>query len=159
MSESAKLVIFIVDDEETILTSLKNVLSFETDHAIHTFLSPLEALKKGEELEIDMVISDYMMPDMDGLEYLLKVKEIKPDAIRILLTGYADKENAIKAINEVGIYQYIEKPWNNDDLLLIVKNGLEKRLLIRDLKEKIDELENAFADLRGIRSKILKAFV
>jgi len=159
MSEPAKLVIFIVDDEETILTSLKNVLSFETDHEIHTFLSPLEALTKGEELEIDMVISDYMMPDMDGLEYLLKVKEIKPDAIRILLTGYADKENAIKAINEVGIYQYIEKPWNNDDLLLIVKNGLEKRLLIRDLKEKIDELENAFADLRGIRSKILKAFV
>jgi DNA-binding NtrC family response regulator len=106
-----------------------------------------------------MIISDYMMPDMDGLTYLSKAKERQPDAIRILLTGYADKENAIKAINEVGLYQYIEKPWNNDDLLLIIRNGLEKRLLIRNLKEKIDELDKAFSDLRGIRSEILKAFV
>lgn len=159
MTEPAKMVIFIVDDEETVLTSLKNILKFETDHEVHTFLSPLEALKKGEETEMDMIISDYMMPEMDGLQYLAKVKEKQPDAIRILLTGYADKENAIKAINEVGLYQYIEKPWNNDDLLLIIRNGLDKRLLIKSLKDKIDELDRAFSDLRGIRSKILKAFV
>jgi DNA-binding NtrC family response regulator len=159
MNEPEKMVIFIVDDEETVLTSLQNILKFETDHQVHTFLSPLEALKKVDEIEIDMIISDYMMPDMDGLTYLSKVKEKQPDAIRILLTGYADKENAIKAINEIGLFQYIEKPWNNDDLLIIIRNGLEKRLLIRNLKEKIDELDKAFSDLRGIRSEILKAFV
>ena len=58
---------------------------------------------------------------------------------RVLLTGYADKENAIKAINEVGLYQYIEKPWNNDDLRLIIRNALEKTVLLRQLKEKIQE--------------------
>ena len=59
-----------------------------------------------------------------GVEFLLKVKELQPEAIRILLTAYADKENAIRAINEVGLYQYVEKPWDNDALLLLIRNGL-----------------------------------
>ena len=108
---------------------------------------------------MDIVISDYMMPDMNGLEFLMKVKEDHPDVIRILLTGYADKENAIKAINEVGLYQYIEKPWNNEDLLLIIRNGLEKRMLLKTLNEKISELDGAVKNLQDMRSKILQAFI
>ena len=69
-----------------------------------------------------------------------RMREIKPDVPRILLTGYADKENAIKAINEVGLFQYIEKPWENEDLKLIIRNGLEKRVLLKRLEAKIDEV-------------------
>jgi len=159
MTEMRNMVIFIIDDEEMVLTSLKNILTLETDYQVQTFLTPKEALEKIKEMEVDMVISDYMMPDMDGLEFLSHTKHHQPDMIRIMLTGYADKENAIKAINQVGLYQYIEKPWDNDDLLIIIRNGLEKRLLIKSLKEKIGELEIAVGGLKDIRSKIFQAFM
>jgi DNA-binding NtrC family response regulator len=159
MSDLKGMVVFIVDDEEMVLSSIKNILDLETDYDVQTFTAPRQALEAMKNTEVDIVISDYMMPDLDGLEFLSGAKEIQPDTIRILLTGYADKENAIKAINTVGLYQYIEKPWNNDDLLLIIRNGLEKRRLIKSLKEKIGELEIAITDLRDIRSKIFQAFM
>jgi DNA-binding NtrC family response regulator len=110
-------------------------------------LSALEALDRSES-RIDLVISDYLMPEMDGITFLAKVKEKLPMVPRILLTGYADKENAIKAINNVGLYQYVEKPWDNDALLMGVKNALEKGALLRTLEEKIQELQSAHASLK-----------
>jgi response regulator RpfG family c-di-GMP phosphodiesterase len=86
------------------------------------------------------------------------VKEKYPHAPRILLTGYADKENAIKAINDVGLYQYIEKPWNNDDLHLIIRNGLEKTILLKRLEEKIREVEKAQQELGDVQKQILRLF-
>ena len=87
-----------------------------------------------------------------------KVREIKPQIPRIILTGYADKENAIKAINEVGLYQYIEKPWDNDDLQIIIRNGLEKQQLMKSLEQKIQEINKAYTDLQSIQQEILKTF-
>ena len=87
------------------------------------------------------------MPEMNGLEFLREVKNIHPEVSKILLTGYADKENAIRAINEIGLYRYIEKPWNNDDLIINIKNGIERSYLISELSEKIDELEVAKKEL------------
>ena len=98
------------------------------------------------------------MPDIDGIEFLSQVKDIQPEATRILLTGYADKENAIKAINDVGLYQYIEKPWENDDLRLIIRNGLEKRILLKRLEDKITEVNKAHDELMNVQKEILKAF-
>ncbi len=77
---------------------------------------------------------------------------------RVILTGYADKENAIKAINDVGLYQYIEKPWDNDDLLIIIRNGLEKQQLMTDLQKKLEEINKAYSDLQTIQQEILKTF-
>jgi DNA-binding NtrC family response regulator len=105
------------------------------------------------------VISDYLMPEMDGITFLAKVRDLHPEAPRIILTGYADKENAIKGINEVGLYQYIEKPWDNDELRLIIRNALEKRELVAKLKTKIDEINRAYGELQGIQQEILKTFV
>ena len=76
----------------------------------------------------------------------------------MLLTGYADKENAIKAINQVGLYQYVEKPWDNDDLRLIIRNGLEKRQLLATLNQKLTQINQAYRELQGIQEEILKAF-
>ena len=76
----------------------------------------------------------------------------------MLLTGYADKENAIKAINQVGLYQYVEKPWDNDDLRLIIRNGLEKRQLVAKLSQQVSQINQAYLELRGIQEEILKAF-
>ncbi|RMI16941.1 MAG: response regulator [Calditrichaeota bacterium] len=155
--ESASIV--LVDDEEMVLTSLSSFLSLETDYTVHTFLSPQEALKFIQENEVDLVISDYLMPEMDGITFLAKVREIRPEVPRIILTGYADKENAIKAINEVGLYQYVEKPWDNDDLLIILRNGLEKKRLMKKLQEKIDQINKAYDELQNIHREIVKTFV
>ena len=87
------------------------------------------------------------MPEMNGLEFLTEAKKLHPEVSRILLTGYADKENAIRAINEVGLYRYIEKPWDNSDLIINIKNGIERSYLLSQLREKISELEIAKKDL------------
>ena len=105
------------------------------------------------------MITDYLMPVMDGITFLSRCKEVQPQAVRVLLTGYADKENAIKAINTVGLYQYIEKPWDNEHLLMVVKNGIEKRLLIRALEKKIAELDQAHSNLKSIQTELIKAFM
>lgn len=149
----------IVDDEEMVLTSINAYLTLETEYDVETFTSASRALEYIKDNPIDLVISDYLMPEMDGISFLAKVKEMQPDAPRIILTGYADKENAIKGINEVGLYQYIEKPWDNDDLRLIIRNALEKKQLVSKLQDKISEINRAYGELQNIQHEILKTFV
>jgi len=160
MSETGTPTILLVDDEEMVLNSIKSFFSIESDYNVMTYTSPAKAL---EELErnhqrIDLVISDYLMPEMDGITFLAKVKEKLPLVPRILLTGYADKENAIKAINNVGLYQYIEKPWDNEDLKLVIRNGLEKTVLLQQLEQKIQEVERAHRELNEVQKDILRVF-
>lgn len=158
MESPASPVIVLVDDEDMVVTSIKSFLTLETDYEVVGFTTPAEALIYIEGNRVDVVVSDYLMPDMDGISFLSKVKDIQPEATRILLTGYADKENAIKAINDVGLYQYIEKPWENDDLKIVLRNGLEKRILMRRLEDKIDEVNKAHGELMNLQKDILKAF-
>jgi DNA-binding NtrC family response regulator len=151
--------ILVLDDEEMVTISLRNLFRLQTDYSVVTHTSPATALAEAQTRKTDLVITDYLMPGMDGITFLAKFKELQPHAVRVLLTGYADKENAIRAINTVGLYQYIEKPWDNDALLLIIRNGLEKRALIRSLEEKIQELDNAHGNLKSIQKEILRAFM
>lgn len=151
--------IVIVDDEEMVLTSLNSFLALETDYTVKTFISAKEALEFIAKEPIDLVMSDYLMPEMDGISFLAEVKKLRPEVPRIILTGYADKENAIKAINNVGLFQYIEKPWDNDDILIIFRNGLEKQKLMKRLNQKIEEINTAYAELQGLQREIIKTFV
>ncbi len=157
--EPGKNIIVIVDDEEMVLTSLSSFLNLETDYEVKSFTSANQALTYIADNEIDMVVSDYLMPEMDGMSFLAKVREIQPDVPRVILTGYADKENAIKAINDVGLFQYIEKPWDNEDILIIFRNGLEKKQLMRKLNEKIEQINKAYGELQGLQNDIIKTFV
>jgi len=157
-SSEQKPTIVIVDDEDMVLTSLNSFLNLETDYDVKTFVSVKEALEYIKTGRVDLVVSDYLMPEMDGISFLGKVREIKPEVPRIILTGYADKENAIKAINNVGLFQYIEKPWDNDDLLIILRNGLEKQKLMTRLNEKIKEINNAYAELQNLQNEIVRTF-
>ncbi|MDP8208141.1 MAG: response regulator [Candidatus Electryonea clarkiae] len=151
--------ILVVDDEEIVLASIDSFLKLETEYNVITFTSPNDAFNYVKSNEVDLVISDYLMPEMDGISFLAKVREIKPEIPRIILTGYADKENAIKAINEVGLFQYIEKPWDNSDLMIIIRNGLDKQKLMKKLQEKITEINNAYGDLDSLHREIVKTFV
>jgi DNA-binding NtrC family response regulator len=151
--------IVIVDDEEMVLTSISSFLSLETDYNLKTFISAKKALDYIKDNPVDLVVSDYLMPEMDGISFLIKVRELVPEVPRIILTGYADKENAIKAINQVGLFQYIEKPWDNEDILIIFRNGLERQRLLSKLDEKIKEINAAYDELKDLQREIVKTFV
>lgn len=160
MTENGNPTIMLVDDEEMVLNSMKSFFAIESNYTLMTYTSPLKALEDLDRshAHVDLVISDYLMPEMDGITFLANVKDRLPMVPRILLTGYADKENAIKAINNVGLYQYIEKPWDNEDLRLIIRNGLEKTTLLHQLEEKIHEVERAQRELSDIQKDILRVF-
>jgi serine phosphatase RsbU (regulator of sigma subunit) len=133
--------ILIVDDDDLVLSSLRGVFSLQTDYEIHEATDPNKALELVARTPLDVVISDFLMPQMNGIDFLKKVSRVQPDAVRILLTGYADKENAIRAINEVGLYHYLEKPWDNQAMLMIIRNALEEKSLRRQLSERVSDLD------------------
>lgn len=135
--------ILVVDDDVIVTSALNTLFKVEGIGNFVTFNNPVEAVEYLKTNKPCLVLSDFMMPQMNGLEFLTEAKKLYPDVSMILLTGYADKENAIRAINEVGIYRYIEKPWDNDDLLINIKNGIERSYLIEKLNEKVEELEVA----------------
>lgn len=139
--------IVVVDDEKIVTSAFATLLKVEGFSDAHFFNNPKDALTFLKENTPDLIISDFLMPEMNGLEFLSEAKKLHPEVSRILLTGYADKENAIRAINEVGLYRYIEKPWNNDDLILNIKNGIERSYLLSQLRQKISELEVAKKEL------------
>ena len=155
MDTNGKIV--LVDDEVMVTKTLSTLLKLEGLRDTVTFNNPEHALEYLKNNSCELIISDFIMPEMDGIEFLSRIKELplQAETTQILLTGYADKENAIKAINEVGIFKYIEKPWNNDDLILNIKNAIERTNLKRALREKIIQLKKANTELEEY-SKISK---
>lgn len=148
--------IVVVDDDKIVTSAFATLLKVEGFSDAHFFNEPKLAIEFLKENTPDLVISDFLMPEMNGLEFLSEVKKIHPEVSRILLTGYADKENAIRAINEVGLYRYIEKPWNNDDLIINIKNGIERSYLLSQLRQKIAELEIAKKELENYSQNLEK---
>lgn len=145
--DSGKIV--VVDDEKIVTSAFKTLFMVEGFDNAAFFNNPKEALEYIKNNTPDLIISDFLMPDMNGLEFLTEANKLYPEVSKILLTGYADKENAIKAINEVGLYRYIEKPWDNDDLIINIKNGIERSYLLSQLRQKIAELEVAHKELEN----------
>lgn len=151
--------VLIVDDEEMVITSIRAFLKLDTNYNIHGFTDPEEAAAFLEKNIVDVAIADYVMPKMNGIQFLSKAKQIQPEATRVLLTGYADKQSAIQAINELSLFHYLEKPWENAELLLVIQNGIERAQLIRMLRDKIAELDTAHSNLKGVQSRLLRAFM
>ena len=130
--------ILCVDDEPNILSSLRRLLRAE---GYDILLAPGGAagLAILESEHVDIVISDMRMPEMDGAQFLERVRAKWPETIRLLLTGYADIQSILDAINRGEIYRYITKPWNDNDILLIVRHALERKELERD-KQRLEAL-------------------
>lgn len=127
--------LIFVDDEEDIIDTLYD--AFIDDYNVFKSTSPKEALEIIKKEDIALVISDQRMPEMTGTELLEKVYDLKPETIRVLLTGYADVNAAVDAINKGAVHKYVEKPWNDDDLQEMVKNLVE---IYEDSKEKLSML-------------------
>ena len=132
--------LLIVDDEPNVLKSLKRLL-IDTDYKIITAESGEEGLKAFEKHIIKIVISDYRMPEMNGVDFLSKVKEKSPETIRIILSGYADAIAIVEAINEGQIYKFITKPWNDHELLTTIMRTFEQYDLQRENARLYSELQ------------------
>lgn len=146
MSEHQPAKILLVDDEPFVLSALTRILK---KYRVVTALNAKDGLILAGQQPFDLVISDYHMPVMDGIDFLDYFMRLQPDAIRIMLTGFANLNNAQAAINKVEVFRFINKPWNNDELLDAVHRGLEhKRILeenrrladlVREQQKELDE--------------------
>jgi DNA-binding NtrC family response regulator len=154
-----KPTVLLVDDEEMVITSVRAYLALETDFRIEGFTDPEKAAAFVEDQKYEVIVSDYLMPKMTGIQLLRRAKEAAPEASRILLTGHADKQSAIDAINDVALFQYIEKPWDNTQLLLAIQGGIERARLLRDLRDKMTELAAANDSLKDVQRRLIKAFL
>ena len=159
MTPNAQPAVLIVDDEDMVITSIRAFLQLETEYHVTGLTLPEEAVKFLETNPVDVVVSDYLMPKMTGLQLLAKAKELQPEAARVLLTGHADKQSAIQAINDVGLFQYLEKPWDNSQLLLVINSAIERTNLLRTLRSKITELDEAHSNLKDVQARLLRAFL
>jgi response regulator RpfG family c-di-GMP phosphodiesterase len=149
-----KIAILYVDDEENNLFSFK--ATFRIKYNVQTALSGDEALKILAEKPIHIIITDQRMPEMTGVEFLEKVLEKYPDPMRILLTGYADMEAVVDAVNKGKIFHYLAKPWNEEELDLTINRAYEKYLEKAGLKELNEKLETSNDQLEFLlRQKLL----
>jgi len=152
----------VVDDEPRIVQLLRRELGRE--YRVFTATGGAEALNILEAEDVTMVIADQRMPEMNGSELMEKVVERYPGTVRILLTGYTDLNALVDAVNRGQIYYYVTKPWEPDELKIIVKQGIEKfelqdenQALIRDLKAKNLELFEALEILKKTQKDLLRA--
>lgn len=131
-------VVLCVDDEPNILSALRRLLR-PSGYRVLVAESGAEGLELMASEQVDLVISDMRMPNMDGAAFLAAVKAGWPDVVRILLTGYADMASTIDAINRGEIFRYVTKPWVDSDMLLTLRQGLERKALEAD-KRRLEAL-------------------
>lgn len=137
--------ILYVDDEESNLRIFKT--AFKRKYTVHTATSGQEAIEILKEHPIHILITDYKMPQMSGVELLEYTVERYPNLIRMVLTGFADIEAIVRAVNKSGIYQYITKPWDRGELEMIIEKAIET-LRLKDERERlIEELRQLNASL------------
>ncbi|WP_319244986.1 response regulator [uncultured Propionivibrio sp.] len=123
----------LLDDEPFVLKALQRVLAPSGAPGrlpplrLDLFADPAEALAKARHTAYDFVIADYRMPGMSGVEFLRQLRAIQPDTVRIILSGQADLDGVIGAVNVGGIHRFIAKPWDNDALIAALAEELANR--------------------------------
>jgi response regulator RpfG family c-di-GMP phosphodiesterase len=140
METLAKRSLLLVDDEPDSLEPIGILL--EQEYHVLTAASGPEALDLLEESAVDVIIADQRMPGMTGVELLAKVRERYPEIVRLILTAYTDFDAMLKAINEGRVYRYIIKPWDPEDMMLIVRQAFDWK----DLREAQGHLATQLAE-------------
>ena len=148
--------LLFVDDDDNILQSIKR-LFFNAGYTIHTANSGAEGLKILESgTPVHVVVSDYRMQGMNGVEFLQQVSHRWPDTIRMVLSGYADTPAVVGAINNGGIYKFITKPWNDDELRITVANAATLYFLQRRIRELMLELKTKDDEIARLKEELKK---
>jgi len=145
--------ILLIDDESSVLNALLRLLRItplvvrgeEWRPRIDVFTSPVEALKAAAECSYDLCVSDFRMPELDGVAVLRRMRDLQPDCARVILSGYTDLNGLIGAINEARIDRFIAKPWNDFEFVSTLAQVLE----IRALRMENEALADQFRCERG----------
>lgn len=129
--------ILLVDDEQNILNALKRVL-MDQDIRILTTTSPFEALEILKNNNISVIVSDNLMPGMNGIDFLQKAKFISPESVRVMMTGYADVQAAIDAINKGEVFKFLTKPWDVEEFKNVVLDSVIRHDMVHSMREADD---------------------
>jgi len=151
--------LLLVDDEINLLHALKRLLNRSLagkDYTVEVYDDPEAALQRAGEVDFDVVVSDFRMPLMDGVTFLRCFRGIQPDATRLLLSAATDFEALVTAVNEVGIYRYLAKPWSDEDFVATIEaacrehqRAMDERLLAAEARRsRIGESAEAMEKLR-----------
>jgi two-component system probable response regulator PhcQ len=141
--------ILLLDDEQHVLAAIKRTLraGFGADLRVEDTVDPEAALTRLREVAFDVVISDYRMPLMTGVEFLGLVRTIQPRAVRMVLSASSDSENLMRAVNDAEVFRYLLKPWDEKDLLSHVRSALERADQLRHEGEFADVGRHEFGKL------------
>ncbi len=141
--------IWIAEDEEEFREMLRSFLSRE-NRVVQSFQNGREVLEALTRDTFDLLLSDLVMPEVDGIQLLYEVKQHHPDGIVILMTGYASLDSALQAIRG-GAYDYIRKPFKLDELEVLIQNACEKVLLVRENRDLLRMLKETKEELARLR--------
>ena len=146
--------ILLVDDEINVLSALKRSLQrIEFDELdserpeIETFVSARQALARVRHAPVDLIISDFRMPEMSGIEFLTEAVQAQPDVARLVLSGNADLDAVVNAINKVQIYRFIAKPWHDFELKTAVVQSLAARSLVMENRRLADIVRKQYGKI------------
>nr|WP_246325415.1 HD domain-containing phosphohydrolase [Dissulfurirhabdus thermomarina] len=145
--------VLLVDDEENILKALNRLLRREGYRVLAT-TSPMEAMDLVLEHPVAVVISDQRMPEVSGTELLAAIKEAAPDVVRVMLTGYADMEAAMDAINKGEVFRFITKPWQESDLVATVRQAALQHFLVTENRRLLQVTEEQNQRLQELNARL-----
>ncbi len=154
MTESSSVKVLFVDDEENILKALERLMLDEQFETL-TAASANDALELLQHTAgVGLIVSDQRMPGVTGVEFLEQARVIAPDALRIMLTGYADIQATMGAINRGGAYRYITKPWNDEELLQTIRDGITHYRLLLENRQLTETVNRQNEELKEWNSRL-----
>ncbi|MDD2710681.1 MAG: response regulator [Verrucomicrobiae bacterium] len=157
MNDSSK--VLLVDDEESVLSACSRLLHKEAFSVVCT-TSPEQAIELARSGDFAVVVSDHRMPAMEGTQLLARIREIAPDTVRLMLTGYADAKAAVDAINQGAVYRFLSKPWNDEELKTAVRQGVAQFGMVRENRRLQELTAKQNAELQelnqGLEQKVLE---
>lgn len=146
-----KIDMLIVDDDKGLCEMLDDMFSQETEIGVTSRNNGLDAIEEIRKKNFDLILTDLMMPGANGIEVLKTAKEIDEGVHVIIITGFASLETAMEAIRK-GAYDYITKPFKLDEIRIVVQNACEKIRLLRENRALIENLEQAYQELKALKS-------
>jgi len=156
MTSEKETSLLILDDETNILSACTRLFRSEA-FGVFTTTDPQEALRTIETQDIKVVLSDQRMPIMSGVEFLKQVKERKPDVIRILFTGHTDIQTAEEAINKGEVYRFINKPWQDEELRVVLREAMQRYDLVAENRKlfELTQKQNRELQVANAQLKVL----
>lgn len=155
MNDQKQPVVAIIDDEAEILNALVRLMRRQNWITL-TCNDPQKAPEELAHHSIDLIISDYRMPGMDGVTLLNRLRQSHPEALRIILSGQADLDGVVKAVNDSEVYRFILKPWSDDDLLVTLQNALRYREMMRENKRLAETVRQQQRELEAQKRELAR---